>query len=80
MIFRGRPALFARRFSEAVGVAHVEYLLRWRLALAKDVLLSGCGPFLEIAEAVGYLSASAFSTAFSHRPGSPPSGYAGWTT
>jgi AraC-like DNA-binding protein len=69
-------SVFARRFSEAVGVAPVEYLLSWRMALAKDVLLRGRGTLEEIAETVGYKSASAFSTAFSHRVGCPPSEYA----
>lgn len=69
-------SVFARRFSEAVGVAPVEYLLDWRMALAKDALMRGDGTLQEIALAVGYQSASAFSTAFSHRVGQPPSDYA----
>ncbi len=69
-------AVFARRFSEAVGAAPVEYLLRWRMALAKDALLHGRGTLDEVAATVGYKSASAFSTAFSHRVGCPPSDYA----
>lgn len=69
-------SVFARRFSETVGAAPVEYLLRWRMALAKDALLHGRGTLDEIAEAVGYKSASAFSTAFSQRVGCPPSDYA----
>jgi AraC-like DNA-binding protein len=54
----------------------VEYLLRWRMALAKDALLHSRGTLDEIAATVGYKSASAFSTAFSHRVGCPPSEYA----
>lgn len=69
-------SVFARRFSEAVGAAPVEYLLRWRIALAKDALLTGRATLEEIAAAVGYRSASAFSTAFSRRVGCPPSDYA----
>ncbi|MBX9454699.1 MAG: AraC family transcriptional regulator [Rhizobium sp.] len=69
-------AVFARRFSEAVGSAPVEYLLRWRMALAKDALLHGRGTLEEIALRIGYQSASAFSTAFSQRVGCPPSEYA----
>lgn len=67
---------FARRFSEAVGLAPVEYLLRWRMALAKDALSQGRGSLEEIAETIGYRSASAFSTAFSRKVGCPPSEYA----
>ena len=68
-------SVFARRFGETVGVAPVEYLLRWRMALAKDALMRRDGRLDEIAEAVGYKSASAFSTAFSRRVGCPPSEY-----
>ena len=70
-------AAFARRFAEAVGSAPVEYLLRWRMALAKDALLHGRGTLEEIALRIGYQSASAFSTAFSQKVGCPPSEYAG---
>jgi AraC-like DNA-binding protein len=69
-------SVFARRFSETVGAAPVEYLLRWRMALAKDALLHGGGALDEIAARVGYKSASAFSTAFRQRVGCPPSDYA----
>jgi AraC-like DNA-binding protein len=69
-------AAFARRFAEAVGSAPVEYLLRWRMALAKDALLHGRGTLEEIALRIGYQSASAFSTAFSQKVGCPPSEYA----
>ncbi|MEJ0097678.1 MAG: AraC family transcriptional regulator [Bauldia sp.] len=69
-------SVFARRFSETVGAAPVEYLLRWRMALARDALLHGRGTLDEIAATVGYKSASAFSTAFSQRVGCPPSDYA----
>jgi AraC-like DNA-binding protein len=67
---------FARRFSEAVGLAPVEYLLRWRMALAKDTLRHSRGTLEEVAEKVGYKSASAFSTAFSQKVGCPPSEFA----
>lgn len=69
-------SVFARRFAEAVGAAPVEYLLSWRMALAKDALRNGRATLDEIAETVGYRSASAFSTAFSRRVGCPPSDYA----
>lgn len=69
-------SVFARRFSEAVGAAPVEYLLDWRMALAKDALRHGRGTLDEIAASIGYRSASAFSTAFSQKVGCPPSSYA----
>ena len=67
---------FARRFCDALGLAPVEYLLRWRMALAKDALRHGKGTLDQIAESIGYRSASAFSTAFTQKIGCPPSEYA----
>ena len=58
-----------------VGAAPVEYLLDWRMALARDALRHGEATLDEIAETVGYRSASAFSTAFSQRVGRPPGAY-----
>lgn len=69
-------SVFARRFSETIGAAPVEYLLGWRMALAKDALLHSRSTLDEIAAMVGYKSASAFSTAFSQKVGCPPSDYA----
>ncbi|MBW6420589.1 AraC family transcriptional regulator [Rhizobium sp. XQZ8] len=68
-------AVFARKFSQAIGAAPVEYLLSWRMALAKEALLHGRGSLEEIALKIGYRSASAFSTAFSRMIGCPPSEY-----
>lgn len=70
---------FARRFVRAVGAAPLEYLLQWRMALAKDALRHGRGSLDEIAALIGYQSASAFSTAFKRYVGCPPSLYAGDT-
>jgi AraC-like DNA-binding protein len=69
-----RSAFFAR-FSRAVGVAPMEYLLAWRMALAKNLLRSKeCG-VAEVAERVGYSSASTFSVAFTRYVGQPPTRY-----
>lgn len=62
---------FAARFHEIVGCAPIEYLARWRIALAKDALLSGAKSLDRIADEIGYESASAFTTAFSERLGCP---------
>lgn len=67
---------FFERFSRAVGVAPMEYLLRWRMALAKNLLRRKEGGVAEIAERVGYSSASAFSVAFTRHVGLPPTRYA----
>jgi AraC-like DNA-binding protein len=67
---------FFDRFTRTVGLRPMEYLLGWRMAVAKD-LLRGRGVALdEIARRVGYSSASTFSTAFSRHVGQPPGRYA----
>jgi AraC-like DNA-binding protein len=67
---------FAARFHEIVGCAPIEYLARWRIAIAKDALLSGAMSLDRIADEIGYESASAFSTAFSKRLGCSPGRFA----
>lgn len=67
---------FFERFTRAVGMAPMEYLLGWRMALARDLLRRRDASLAEIAERIGYGSASAFSTAFSRHVGMPPGRYA----
>lgn len=67
---------FYERFTEAVGLPPMEYLLAWRMAVAKDLLRGEDLGLSEIADRVGYRSASAFSTAFSRHVGMPPGRYA----
>jgi AraC-like DNA-binding protein len=67
---------FFERFTRAVGVPPMEYLLAWRMALAKDLLRGSDVAISEVAERVGYGSASTFSTAFSRHVGQAPSRYA----
>ncbi len=67
---------FFDRFSRSVGVPPMEYLLAWRMALAKDMLRRQEIDIAEVAERVGYGSASTFSTAFSRHVGQPPGRYA----
>lgn len=65
---------FFDRFSRMVGLAPMEYLLAWRMALAKVHLRRG-GRIGEVAERVGYASASAFGVAFARHVGLPPARY-----
>jgi AraC-like DNA-binding protein len=67
---------FFERFSRAVGTAPMEYLLGWRMALAKDLLRRKEVTVAEVAEQVGYSSASTFSVAFARHVGLPPTHYA----
>lgn len=67
---------FFERFSRALGVAPMAYLLAWRMALAKDMLRRQDISLAEVAERIGYSSASTFSVAFTRHVGSPPATYA----
>jgi transcriptional regulator GlxA family with amidase domain len=67
---------FFERFSRAVGVAPMAYLLAWRMAMAKNMLRQNEASVAEIAERIGYGSASAFSVAFNRNVGQPPARYA----
>lgn len=69
-------AVFAERFTRTVGVPPMQYLLEWRMAVAKDLLRRERPPLAEVADKVGYQSASAFSTAFSRLAGCSPSEFA----
>jgi AraC-like DNA-binding protein len=67
---------FATRFRSIVGTAPLEYLLRWRMALAKDDLSRGTKSVSEIAFAIGFQSSSAFTTAFTRAVGCSPTRFA----
>jgi AraC-like DNA-binding protein len=67
---------FFERFSRAVGVAPMHYLLGWRMALAKDLLRRKKATVAEVADRVGYASASTFSVAFTRHVGLAPKHYA----
>ena len=66
---------FFERFTRTVGLPPMEYLLAWRMAVAKDLLRRHDLGIAEVAERVGYGSANTFSTAFSRHVGQPPSRY-----
>ena len=67
---------FFDRFTRTVGLPPMEYLLAWRMAVARDLLRHGDLGISAVAERVGYASASTFSTAFSRHVGQAPSRYA----
>ncbi len=66
---------FFDRFQREVGVTPMEYLLSWRMALAKDLLRRDRIALAQVAEQVGYSSASTFSVAFTRHVGTPPAEY-----
>ncbi len=67
---------FFDRFRRQVGVAPMEYVTGWRMALAKDLLVRRDTPLVEIAMRIGYASASAFSVAFTRHVGVTPGAFA----
>lgn len=68
-------SVFFERFTRTVGAAPMEYLVGWRMQIAKDLLRRNELAVHEIAERVGYASTSAFSVAFSRHVGVAPSRY-----
>jgi AraC-like DNA-binding protein len=68
-------SVFFERFNRAVGIAPMQYLLAWRMALAKKLLRQNQGAVADVAERVGYSSASTFTVAFTRYVGLPPTRY-----
>lgn len=67
---------FFQRFLTRVGLPPMEYLLSWRMALAKDLLRRGGLALDRVAERVGYGSAASFSAAFTRHVGQAPGRFA----
>jgi AraC-like DNA-binding protein len=63
---------FALKFKETVGVSPMEYLTRWRMLLAGDRLADTSDSISQIAESLGYESASSFTSAFKKIMGKSP--------
>jgi AraC-like DNA-binding protein len=64
----------AKRFADLVGEPPLTYLTRWRMTLAADLLTERQGATVaEVARAVGYSDAFAFSAAFKRTRGVSPS-------
>ena len=66
---------FNLRFTGIVGVAPMQYLHRWRMAIAKDELRRGERTIQEIAFLVGFQSGGAFTRAFTHAVGCAPTSF-----
>jgi AraC-like DNA-binding protein len=64
-------ARFATRFREIVGMTPMAYLSEWRLSAVRSLLIKGKS-MQQIADAVGYSSASALSRAFTTQTGLSP--------
>jgi AraC-like DNA-binding protein len=66
---------FAERFTALVGDPPMQYLLRWRLALAAQALASGDDAIVRIAGRSGYESEASFNRAFKREFGMPPAAW-----
>ena len=69
-------SVFAQRFRTKVGQTPIEYLTRWRMMLAGDRLTHTNDQLAQTALSFGYVSESAFSTAFKRVMGCSPRRYA----
>lgn len=69
-----RSAL-AERFTSMVGESPIQYVIRWRLAVAAQMLRSGNLSIARLAERTGYESEAAFSRAFKREFGTPPAAW-----
>ncbi len=72
-----REAGFSRtvlveRFRQALGVAPMTYLLKWRMQIAASLLIDGTEGIARVSSAVGYGSEEAFSRAFKRCMGHSP--------
>lgn len=63
---------FAAAFKQQVGTSPLDYLIEWRMTVARDALRHGTRSIAELAIATGYESESAFSTAFRRVVGASP--------
>jgi len=66
---------FAARFKEVVGESPLEYLTRWRMRKASQLLRGEDHKLAEVASLVGYDSEGAFSNAFKRVLGVSPGTY-----
>jgi AraC-like DNA-binding protein len=68
-------SVLAERFQHLVGSAPMEYLTRWRMLLAANLLCRSNAPLARIAEDVGYQTDTAFIRAFRREYGVPPAAW-----
>lgn len=66
---------FAARFSRLVGEAPLEYVSRWRMTKAAELLRESGLSMRAVAERAGYRSEAAFSRAFKRHEGTAPATY-----
>ncbi|HEY6877556.1 MAG TPA: AraC family transcriptional regulator [Polyangiales bacterium] len=65
-------SVLAERFTYYAGVAPMQYLARWRMQVATQLLRGSAASIAEVAREVGYGSEAAFSRAFKRLVGEAP--------
>ena len=68
-------SLLAERFTNLVGIPPMQYLTKWRMQIASDLLTSGSATVAIVAAEIGYASEAAFSRAFKKMVGVSPSAW-----
>ncbi|HXD08230.1 MAG TPA: AraC family transcriptional regulator [Burkholderiaceae bacterium] len=68
-------SVLAERFTHYVGQSPIQYLVKWRMALASNLLRRSALSMIHIALAVGYETDAAFSRAFKREFGMPPASW-----
>ena len=68
-------SLLAERFADLVGIPPMQYLARWRMQIASELLISGNAKVATVAVEIGYASEAAFSRAFKKTVGMSPSAW-----
>ena len=68
-------SVLAERFVDLVGMPPMQYLGKWRMQIASELLSSGSANMATVAAEIGYGSEAAFSRAFKKLVGVPPSAW-----
>ncbi len=66
-------SVLAERFTDLVGIPPMQYLAKWRMQIAAELLSDGGANVATVANEIGYESEAAFSRAFKKMVGVPPS-------
>jgi AraC-like DNA-binding protein len=68
-------SVLAERFMHLVGYPPMQYLTRWRMALAARLLADGAAKVAAVSQEVGYASEAAFSRTFKRLAGVAPAAW-----